>query len=256
MAAPESDYSRTTPPKSALSFSLVIPTLNEAENIERMIRSLDSVLVENGVSDYEILVVDDNSHDGTAQIAERLASEFPEHIQVIHHTGKASLGTSAVTGWQAAHGKILGLMDADFQHPPEVIPRLVAEIHKGNDIAIGSRYAKGGAISREWNPVRKLVSLSMTGITRLLLGRSLDTVRDPFSGCFVMRKEVITGKSLHPEGFKVLMEVLAVGNYQKVVEVPISFSPRFAGESKLRLQVAIDDFLLLLRLVWQTRRKH
>ncbi len=110
-------------------------------------------------------------------------------------------------------------------------------------------------MSEKWNPVRKLISVSLTGFTRALLKRALRDVRDPFSGCFAMRREVIQGKSLRPEGFKVLMEVLAVGHYKEVVEVPYQFSARTAGESKLRLRVAIDDFLLLLRLAWQTRRK-
>jgi dolichol-phosphate mannosyltransferase len=83
----------------------------------------------------------------------------------------------------------------------------------------------------------------------------LKNVRDPFSGCFAMRRQVISGKRLHPEGFKVLMEVLSVGDYKTVTEVPYQFAARSAGQSKLRIQVAIDDLLLLLRLAWQTRRK-
>jgi dolichol-phosphate mannosyltransferase len=250
---PETDQPRTAELTRAVSFSLVIPTLNEAANIERMIRTLDGIFRESGNPDYEIVVVDDNSADGTGQIADRLAAELPGHVQVIHRVGKASLGTAAVAGWQAARGDVLGLMDADFQHPPELIPRLLEAVRNGADIAIGSRYTEGGAMSEQWNPIRKLISVSLTGFTRLLLGRALRNVRDPFSGCFAMRRQIIQDKRLHPEGFKVLMEVLAVGDYKQVREVPYQFSVRTAGESKLRLRVAIDDLLLLLRLAWQTR---
>ncbi len=255
MPTPETAHFEATDTVRKIGFSLVIPTLNEAANIERMIRTLDSILCASGNPDYEIVVVDDNSADGTGRIADRLAAELPGRVQVIHRAGKASLGTAAIAGWQAAQGNVLGLMDADFQHPPELIPRLLEAVGKGADIAIGSRYTEGGGMSEQWNPIRKLISVSLTGFTRLLLGRSLRNVRDPFSGCFVMRREVIQRQHLHPEGFKVLMEVLAVGDYKQVSEVPYQFSARTAGESKLRLRVAIDDFFLLLRLAWQTRGK-
>jgi dolichol-phosphate mannosyltransferase len=253
MLTPDTEQSRAADVARAVTFSLVIPTLNEAANIERMVRALDGIFRESGYPGYEIVVVDDNSTDGTGQIADRLAAELPGHVQVIHRAGKASLGTAAVAGWQAARGDVLGLMDADFQHPPELIPRILEAIQNGADIAIGSRYTEGGGMSEQWNSVRKLISVSLTEFTRLLLGRALRKVRDPFSGCFAMRREVIHDQRLHPEGFKVLMEVLAAGNYKQVREVPYQFSARTAGESKLRLGVAIDDFLLLLRLAWQTR---
>lgn len=241
-------------PSAHASFSLVIPTLNEAANIERMIRTLDTVLRSTGTPDYEIIVVDDNSPDGTGRIADSLSAEMPVHVRVVHRAGKASLGTAAVAGWSAAQGDVLALMDADFQHPPELIPRLIEAVHGGADIAIGSRYAEGGAMSKDWNVVRKMISAAGTAVVKALLG-PLKDVRDPFSGCFAMRRNVIAGKRLHPEGFKVLMEVLAVGDYKTISEVPYQFSARVAGESKLRLRVAIDDLLLLSRLAWQTRRK-
>jgi dolichol-phosphate mannosyltransferase len=237
-----------------VSFSLVIPTLNEAGNIERMIRALDGILRDSGCTDFEVIVVDDNSPDGTGVIADKLAAEMPGRVRVIHRAGKASLGTAAVAGWAAAQGDVLALMDADFQHPPELIPRLIAAIRQGADIAIGSRYAEGGAMSEQWSAARKVISSFGTTVVRLLLGAAMKNVRDPFSGCFAMRREVIADKHLHPEGFKVLMEVLAMGAYRSVREVPYQFSTRTAGESKLRLRVALNDLLLLIRLAWQTRR--
>ncbi len=253
MANPEAG--RATGIAPTLALSLVIPTLNEAASIERMIRNLDVIFREAGTPDYEIIVVDDNSPDGTGEIGDRLALELPGHVQVIHRKCKASLGTAAVAGWQAARGEVLALMDADFQHPPDLLPRLLEAVRNGADIAIGSRYTEGGGMSEQWDPIRKMISVSLTGFTRLLLRKALRNVRDPFSGCFAMRRDVIEGKNLHPEGFKVLMEVLAVGSYATVREVPYQFCSRTAGESKLRLRVVIDDFLLLLRLAWQTRRK-
>lgn len=240
--------------RAGLSISIVIPTLNEAGNIERMIRTLDTIFRERG-SSFELIIVDDHSADGTGQIADRLAVELPDRVQVVHRQGKASLGTAAVAGWRIAQGDVLALMDADFQHPPDLLPRLLQSVEDGADIAIGSRYTAGGVMSQEWSPVRKAISMGLTSFTRALLGPALRNVQDPFSGCFAMRRSVTAGKNLHPEGFKVLMEVLAVGNYKTVREVPYKFSTRTAGESKLRLGVALDDFLLLLRLAWQTRRK-
>lgn len=240
--------------EARVTFSLVIPTLNEAANIERMVRTLDIVLRTSGTLDYEIIVVDDNSPDGTGRIADFLSAEMPGHVRVVHRAGKASLGTAAVAGWTAAQGAVLALMDADFQHPPELIPRLIEAVRAGADIAIGSRYAEGGAMSEDWSFIRQKISAIGTTVVKSLLG-PLKDVRDPFSGCFAMRRQVIAGKQLHPEGFKVLMEVLAVGDYKTVTEVPYQFAVRSAGKSKLRVQVAIDDFLLLMRLAWQTRRK-
>lgn len=242
-----------TQPTAVPAISLVIPTLNEADNIERMIRTLDRILHETGTPAFEIIVVDDDSADGTGQITDRLAEEMPGRVKAIHRKGKASLGTAAVAGWNAGTAPIFGLMDADFQHPPENIPRLIEALRGGADIAIASRYVEGGVTSENWNFVRKLISSFGTVVTRGLLGSALKNINDPFSGCFAMRREVIAGKNLHPEGFKVLMEVLAVGDYKVVCEVPYRFAERTAGESKLRLRVAIDDFFLLLRLAWQTR---
>lgn len=235
--------------------SLVIPTLNEAGNIERIIRAIDGTMQAAGWEGFEVVVVDDDSSDGTGQIADALATEMPNKVQVVHRRGKASLGTAAVEGWRSGRGEVFGLMDADFQHPPELIPRLLEAIRSGADIAIGSRYTQGGKMSEKWSAARRMISGLGTSLTRFLLGRALRNVSDPFSGCFLMRREVIEGKHLHPEGFKVLMEVLAVGDYKSVREVPYQFSTRTAGESKLRLRVAVDDFLLLLRLAWQTRTR-
>lgn len=254
MGTPTTDQQLEAPlNRASAAFSIVIPTLNEAGNIGRMIQTLGKVLEDAGHPDFEIIVVDDNSADGTGQIADKFAAAMPGHVRVIHRQGKASLGTAAVAGWNAARGDVLALMDADFQHPPDVIPRLIEAINQGADIAIGSRYAEGGAMSEHWNIVRKKISSLGTSVVRFLLG-PLKHVSDPFSGCFAMRSEVIDGAKLHPEGFKVLMEVLAVGKYHRVCEVPYRFSERTAGRSKLRLRVAIDDLRLFLRLAWQTRR--
>jgi dolichol-phosphate mannosyltransferase len=232
--------------------SIVIPTLNEAANIGPMVAALRNALAG---SAFEIIIVDDNSGDGTGRVADELAAATPGLLQVIHRTCKASLGTAALAGWQAARGDVLALMDADFQHPPEVLPRIFAAVRDGADIAIASRYAAGGHTSERWSLWRKLISQMATFLTRLLLGRALRGVHDPFSGCFALRRAVIAGRPLHPEGFKVLMEVLAVGSYREVREVPYQFAARAAGESKMRLSSAISDLRALLRLAWQTRTR-
>lgn len=235
-----------------LRISLVIPTLNEAANIERMVRTLEGIFSESGIAEHEIIVVDDNSPDGTGAIADRLAAELPGRVRVLHRAGKASLGTAAVQGWATARGRVLAIIDCDFQHPPTLIPRLLNAIEDGADLAISSRYTEGGKIPA-WSLHRRLASSLGTLATRIALGKAVDRVTDPLSGCFAMRREVIEKATLKPRGFKVLLEVLGQGRFRTVREVPYEFSARTAGESKLRASVAFHDAMLLLRLTFQTR---
>ncbi len=253
MSAPSCQTAETSStPAATLRLSLVIPTLNESANLERMIRTLGDIFADRGISDYEIIVVDDNSPDGTGDIADRMASEMPGRVCAVHRAGKASLGTAAVRGWQQARGRVLAIMDCDFQHPPTLIPKLLAEIENGADIAIASRYTQGGKIPA-WSLHRRLASSLCTLATRIALGHAVDRVTDPLSGCFAMKREVIKNATLKPQGFKVLLEVLGQGNFRTVREVPYEFATRTAGESKLRASVAFHDAMLLLRLTFQTR---
>jgi dolichol-phosphate mannosyltransferase len=251
-STPAVDRDQSATALAPLRVSLVIPTLNEAANVERMVRTLEDIFRENSIAEHEIIVVDDHSPDGTGQIADRLAAELPGRVRVIHRAGKASLGTAAVQGWASARGRVLAIMDCDFQHPPTLIPRLLDAIESGADLAIASRYTEGGKIPA-WSLHRRIASSLSTFATRLALGKATDRVTDPLSGCFAMRREVIEKTTLKPRGFKVLLEVLGQGRFHVVREVPYEFSARTAGESKLRVSVAFHDAMLLLRLTFQTR---
>jgi dolichol-phosphate mannosyltransferase len=232
-------------------FSLVLPTLNEAPNLERMVRSVQKVL--SGV-EYEIIVSDDNSPDGTGAIADRLAAEDP-HVRVVHRTAAPGLSPAVVDGWRAARGEVLAVMDADLQHPPEVIADVAAAMQQGADLTIASRYTAGGTIPA-WAFHRRFMSLLGTAAVRLALGSKVRGVTDPLSGCFAFRRSALDPNQLRPErGFKVLLEVLGHGKFRIVREVPYQFATRSQGTSKLSLSVALHDIRYALRIAVESRRK-
>jgi dolichol-phosphate mannosyltransferase len=232
--------------------SLVLPTYNEAANLERMVNSLTQVLRDAGTS-FEIVIVDDDSPDGTGEIADDLAGASGGRVRSLHRTQERGLGTAVVAGWKAARGEILAAMDADGQHPPDLVPRLLAALDQGADIAIASRYISGSNIPR-WNLLRRLGSKLATGITRLALPRAAASVRDPLSGCFALRRELIQGVELKPLGFKILLEVLMRAPVERVTEVEYVFAAREAGKSKLSTRVALLDAMQIVRTAWQARR--
>ncbi|MGH9601782.1 MAG: polyprenol monophosphomannose synthase [Terriglobales bacterium] len=238
--------------ESAPCLSLVLPTYNEAANLERMVRALTGVLDAAGVS-FEIVIVDDSSPDGTGGIADQLAAGSGGHVRALHRTNERGLGTAVVTGWRAAHGEILAVMDADGQHPPGLLPRLLAALDQGAEVAIASRYISGSDIPR-WNSLRRWGSRLATAITRLALPRAAAGVRDPLSGCFALRRELIQGVELKPLGFKILLEVLMRAPITRVAEVEYVFAAREAGKSKLSARVALLDAMQIVRTSWQGRR--
>ena len=230
--------------------SLVLPTLNEAPNLERMLRNVQTVL---DGGQYEIIVSDDNSADGTGQIADRLAAE-DERIRVVHRTSAPGLSPAVVEGWQTARGDVLAVMDADLQHPPEVITAVAGAIEGGADLAIASRYVAGGKIPA-WAFHRRFMSLLGTAAVRLALGAKVKGVTDPLSGCFAFRRTALDPHLLRPErGFKILLEVLARGDFRTMKEVPYEFASRSQGTSKLSVAVALHDIRYALRIAVQTRR--
>ena len=215
---------------------MIIPTYNERENIEKVIKKVHEVLGKN----YEIIVVDDNSPDGTAQVAKKLSDKYP--VRVILREKKIGLASAIFTGFTSAHGEIMGVIDADLQHPPELMKSLVDKVRSGYDIAIASRYVKGGGV-KDWTFFRKIVSRGA-----ILLARPLTSVKDPMSGYFFLRKKVIENIRFRPKGYKLLLEILVKGNYSKVIEVPYVFTKRMAGESKLKATEYWEYLKLLAHL--------
>lgn len=201
--------------------SVVVPTYNEAGSIPKLAERLRAAL---DGREWELVVVDDGSPDGTADIAAALAPRVP--VNVVRRAGKAGLASAVVAGFNAARGDVLVVMDADLSHPPETVPALAAAIDAGADLAVGSRYVRGGGVM-DWPWRRRLVSR-----VACLMGNALVPVRDATSGFFALRRSVVDGVKLNPIGFKIGFEVIARGRYRTVVEVPYTFRDRELGASK------------------------
>jgi dolichol-phosphate mannosyltransferase len=225
--------------------SVVIPTYNEAAVIEETLRRAAAALGA-ACGDFELLVVDDRSADGTAELAESLARELP--VRVLKRPGRLGLATAVLDGWTMASGDVLGVMDADLQHPPEALTALAQAIQqKDVDLAIGSRYVPGGGTS-DWTWVRRFISRTATHMAATVLPLKLSTVGDPMSGLFLVRASALKGAKLNPLGYKILLEVIAKAHYQKLVEVPYVFEERERGSSKLGARQYLEYLLHLVRL--------
>ena len=230
----------------SVRFSLVVPTYNESRNIERIVallsQQLDAVLLH----DYEIIVVDDNSPDGTWEIAQALMPRYP-CLRVMRRQEERGLSTAVIRGWQVSQGEILGVIDGDLQHPPEVLQQLLAAIAQGADLAVASRNADGGGVST-WSAMRRFLSRGAQLLGLLLLPDVVSRVSDPMSGYFLVRRSAISGRSLHPLGYKILLEVLGRGEIDQIAEVGYVFQEREAGESKVTWKQYRDYIHHLVRL--------
>jgi dolichol-phosphate mannosyltransferase len=223
---------------------LVIPTLNEEANIGTLLDRIRLNLADLQL-DYELLVVDDDSSDGTGAVVRERAKSDPR-IRLLVRVGCRGLAGAVLYGWDHTDANLLGVIDADLQHPPTLLPTLLTAIQEGHDIAIASRYS-GGNGTPGWNPVRRAVSVLSTWTTMPLQKTSI-RVRDPLSGFFIMRRAVIAGIHLQPGGFKLLLEILVRGNIRSAAEIPYHFGQRYAGKSKANMRVGFDYLVLLGRL--------
>ncbi len=231
---------------SSFPFSIVIPTYNEAGGIERLLRELDALFKKNGL-DGEIIVVDDNSPDGTGAIVDRLSAELP--VRCLHRPGKMGLSSGVIDGWKYARpeSRALGAMDADFSHDIAILPRMVEALASGQyGLAIGSRYVKGGGITN-W-PAKRII----TSKVACWLARPLTNVKDITSGYFLVKREALDGVELDPIGFKIGLEVVAKAHYGRAIEVPYVFTDRIVGESKLN-QKEVFNYLKQLRKLYSAR---
>jgi dolichol-phosphate mannosyltransferase len=224
--------------------ALIIPTLNEAENLPPLLRHVRAVLAPLGI-DYEVLVVDDDSCDGTDMIVSAIARE-DERVHLLVRKGERGLSGAVLYGWRHTDAATLGVMDADMQHPPELLPALIAAIDHGHDLAIGSRYTAGGRLG-DWNPIRKLLSAAAVWVTWPIQRAGL-RAKDPMSGYFLVRRECVDQIQFQPSGFKLLLDILVRGRIRSVAEVPFAFGQRYSGASKANFEVAWDYAKLLARL--------
>ena len=229
--------------------SVVIPTYKEADSIQDVIRRSGTAFARSG-EEYELIVVDDNSGDGTAELAEQMSSEF--HVRVLRRAGRMGLATAVADGWKLAHGDLLGVIDADLQHPPEILVALAAALRQSRaDLAIASRYVAGGGTT-DWELVRRVISGGATHLAASVLPLKLSAISDPMSGMFVIRAAAISGVELSPLGYKILLEVLARGRIEHVVEVAYQFEERTRGASKLGARQYAEYLAHLVRLAFAT----
>jgi dolichol-phosphate mannosyltransferase len=238
----------------SVCFSLVVPTYNESRNIERIVtllsQKLDALLPHN----YEIIVVDDNSPDGTWEIAQALMPYYPS-LRVMRRQEERGLSTAVIRGWQVSQGEILGVIDGDLQHPPEVLQHLLSAIASGATLAVASRNAEGGGVST-WSAMRRFLSRGAQLLGLVLLPGVVSRVSDPMSGYFLVRRGAIAGRSLHPLGYKILLEVLGRGEIDQIAEVGYVFQEREAGQSKVTWKQYRDYILHLVRLRVSLGRLH
>jgi dolichol-phosphate mannosyltransferase len=247
-SAPRDPLIVLPPPSSspAISLSVVIPTYNEALNVEEVVGRLTDVLEPVLGGAYELILVDDDSPDRTWELAERLAIAQPS-LRVIRRTHERGLASAVVRGWQASRGRYLCVIDADLQHPPGVVAQLYQLMENGADMAVASRHVEGGGVS-DWSVARRIVSRAAQLIGLLVLPGVVGRVSDPMSGYFMIRRSAIEGVELSPLGYKILIEVLARGRFPWVGEVPYTFVERAHGGSKATARVYFDYLRHLMRL--------
>ncbi len=217
--------------------SIIVPTYNERQRLEQLVASVSAVFDAHDIAG-ELVVVDDNSPDGTGEIADRLTACHP--VQVVHRAGKQGLGSAVIAGFARARGSVLGVMDADLSHPPSVLPGLLAALRALEvDVVVGSRYVPGGA-SQNWPFFRRAMSRFAC-----VLAWPLTPVRDATSGLFVVRRSAIEGVRISAAGFKICLELLMRSRIASVAEIPYVFADRAAGESKMTLREALGYFVQL-----------
>ena len=223
--------------------SIIIPTYNERENLPLLVQKVGESL--KGVK-YELIIVDDNSPDGTGKLADELSKKF-KTLKSLHRKEKKGLASAVVYGLKHVRAPTVCVMDADLQHPPEKILELLAKINGGADIAIASRYVRKGGVKR-WGKRRRFISRGAEFLSRLTVPR-VQGLTDPLSGFFAFRRETVSDVELNPVGFKILLEILVKGTWEKIAEVPYVFGKRIHGKSSLGFREHFNYLRHLLRLM-------
>ena len=223
---------------------LILPTFNEAENIEAIVNASAEPLVAASPAGFRILIVDDGSPDGTGQIGDRLATERSE-VEVLHRTSREGLGPAYLAGFEHALSSGAGFvmeMDSDFSHNPADLARLLSAVRDGGaDLALGSRYVPGGGIEN-WSASRRVISRGGSLYARLILGLPVNDLTGGFK-CFraeVLRAIDLPSVTARGYAFQIELTYRAIGRGFKVVEVPIVFRDRIAGTSKMSWQITAE----------------
>ena len=221
--------------------SIVVPTFREAANLRALVRRVHAALSETAI-EWELILVDDDSRDGSESVVAAFARRLPVRLET-RRGGRRDLSLAVVLGMRLARFDRLVVMDADLSHPPERVPDLLAALDADCDLVVGSRYAPGGRVDREWSWRRALASRAGT-----LLARPLATCHDPLSGFFATdRRRLPDPDALRPLGYKIALELMVRGRL-RVREVPIRFSDRSRGRSKMSWRTHLDFLRQLCRL--------
>ena len=248
---------------NVVTFSVVIPTYNESENILRLITEIENNLPTSHFT--EIIIVDDNSPDGTGKLVENYIQEQNAklengrdnssnsssknyRVKVVHRRAKNGLIPAILDGVKQSTGMNVLIMDADFSHPPEVIPKMMRELALNpNSIIIGSRFIEGGKVVG-WPQRRKLLSRGASALARL--GLNVKRVKDPMSGFFALPRELIQNISIDTKGYKILLEILVKNKEIPIKEIPYTFTDRQSGKSKMNYNVIMN----YAEAIWQLYR--
>lgn len=224
--------------------SIIIPTYREAPNIKTLIERIFAALsLQN--REAEVVFVDDNSQDGIEEIVKELRGTFP--ITLIVRRGERGLCSAVLEGFRRSHFEQLVVMDADLQHPPEMVPVMLERLERGDcDFVIASRYCSAGKIDREWPWLRRVISRLSSG-----LARPLAPLSDPMTGFFALHRSTWEqSAALRPVGYKIALELYVKGGCSRPAEVPIEFGVRYAGQSKANIREGLRFLHHLIRLYW------
>ena len=232
--------------------SVVIPTYKERDNIENVVNILSGLLDQTIPGNYELIVVDDDSPDRTWEVAENLIPDYPQ-LRVMRRQEERGLSSAVIRGWQGARGSILGVIDGDLQHPPEVLTQLWQKIEQGADLAVASRHVEGGGVS-SWSVIRRFLSRGAQVLGLVILPEVVGRVSDPMSGYFMVRRKAIANTTLNPIGYKILLEVIGRGRVGEIAEAGYVFRERTEGESKVTWKQYVDYIQHLIRLRLSTGR--
>ena len=219
-----------------LRISLITPTYNERENLPLLAEEIFAIVAAESDIDLELIVVDDNSPDGTGDVAEEMQAKYP--LRVVHRSGKLGLGSAVMEGFALSDRPYLGVIDADLSHDPAILPELIHSLREC-DIAMGSRFGETSRVEK-WAWHRKLTSQVGVGAAKLLTG-----TEDPLSGYFFLRREVLQDFQLTSSGYKILLEILIKCRYDKHCSVPFIFRNRQFSSSKLNIQ----EYLLFAKQI-------
>jgi dolichol-phosphate mannosyltransferase len=242
-----------------VTFSIVIPTYNESENILKLISEIEKNLPTSQFT--EVIIVDDNSPDGTGKLVEDYISEQKvkagkEHssntknyrVKIVHRTAKNGLIPAILDGVKQSCGINVLIMDADFSHPPEVIPKMMRELTMNpSAIIIGSRFIEGGKVVG-WPQRRRILSRGASALARL--GLNVKRVKDPMSGFFALPRQLIQNVSIDTKGYKILLEILVKNKEIPIKEIPYTFTDRQSGKSKMNYNVIVN----YAEAIWQLYR--